>query len=223
MSQMERYAQIEDKKQELSNSRALERERREDISKRNNAADIEDNMPQEVQDVSEPVPEREYKKIVDTASTEEIQLFAYAMSLGSALADKKIIKDPKDIIRPDDFAGDTIKELVRIFLNVFDGKNETLFAKMSDYFSRLTINGMPAEDVMLRAVETADKSANVEIKRDMYLTLLFKVRTGIINREEEHLLSIRASCDAEGKAKIDEALRRLADYKLQLRERIGEL
>ena len=143
--------------------------------------------------------------------------------MGSALADKKIIKDPKDIIRPDDFAGDTIKELVRIFLNVFDGKNETLFAKMSDYFSRLTINGMPAEDVMLRAVETADKSANVEIKRDMYLTLLFKVRTGIINREEEHLLSIRASCDAEGKAKIDEALRRLADYKLQLRERIGEL
>ena len=223
MSQMERYAQIEDKKQELSNSRALERERREDISKRNNAADIEDNMPQEVQDVSEPVPEREYKKIVDTASTEEIQLFAYAMSLGSALADKKIIKDPKDIIRPDDFAGDTIKELVRIFLNVFDGKNETLFAKMSDYFSRLTINGMPAEDVMLRSVETADKSANVEIKRDMYLTLLFKVRTGIINREEEHLPSIRASCDAEGKAKIDEALRRLADYKLQLRERIGEL
>ena len=223
MSQMERYAQIEDKKQELTNSRALERERREDISKRNNAADIEDNMPQEVQEATEPVPEREYKKIVDTASSEEIQLFAYAMSLGSALADKKIIKDPKDIIRPDDFSGDTIKELVRIFLNIFDGKNETLFARMSDYFSRLTINGMPAEDVMLRAVETADKSANVEIKRDMYLTLLFKVRTGIINREEDHLISIRANCDAEGKAKIDEALRRLSDYKLKLRERIGDL
>ena len=134
---MIKFQQAEDKKQEVVNARALERERREDISKRNNAADIEDNMPQEVQDVSEPIPEREYKKIVDTASTEEIQLFAYAMSLGSALADKKIIKDPKDIIRPDDFAGDTIKELVRIFLNVFDGKNETLFAKMSDYFESI--------------------------------------------------------------------------------------
>ena len=94
---------------------------------------------------------------------------------------------------------------------------------MSDYFSKLTINGMPAEDVMLRAVESADKTGNVEIKRDMYLALLLKVRTNIINREEERLMSARVNCDEVGKAKIDEALRRLSDYKLTLRNRIGEL
>ena len=142
--------------------------------------------------------------------------------MGNALADSKKI-DKTDIIRPDDFSGDTIRELVRIFLNIFDGRNETLYARMSDYFSKLTINGMPAEDVMLRAVENADKSANVDIKRDMYLALLFKVRTSIIDREEEKLISRRASASPEEKAKIDEMLRRLSEYKLTLRNKIGEL
>ena len=94
---------------------------------------------------------------------------------------------------------------------------------MSDYFSRLTINGQRAEDVMLRAVENADKSINVDVKRDMYLTLLCKVRTGIINKEEENLIRMRASASDADKAKIDEMLRRLSDYKLELRNKIGEL
>ena len=220
MSQMQKYSQIEENKQQLNNSRAVERERIEDLNKRNNAADME---PEEVTPDEQPVEARAYKKVVDTATKEEIDLFAFALSLGSALADKKIISDSTDIIRPDDFSGDTLRELVRIFLNIFDGKNETLFARMSDYFSKLTINGMPAEDVMLRAVENADRTGNVEIKRDMYLALLLKVRTTIINREEDRLMSARANCNEAGKAKIDEALRRLSDYKLTLRKRIGEL
>ena len=220
MSQMQKYSQIEDKKQQLNDSRALERERIEDFSKRNNVAELE---PEENALSEQSVEVREYKKVVDTATKEEIDLFAFALSLGSALADRKIITDSTDIVRPDDFSGDTLRELVRIFLNIFDGNNETLFARMSDYFSKLTINGMPAEDVMLRAVESADKTGNVEIKRDMYLALLLKVRTNIINREEERLMSARVNCDEVGKAKIDEALRRLSDYKLTLRNRIGEL
>lgn len=220
MSQMQKYSQIEENKQQLNNSRAVERERIEDMNKRNNAADME---PEEVTPDEQPVEARAYKKVVDTATKEEIDLFAFALSLGSALADKKIIDDSTDIIRPDDFSGDTLRELVRIFLNIFDGKNETLFARMSDYFSKLTINGMPAEDVMLRTVENADRTGNVEIKRDMYLALLLKVRTTIINREEDRLMSARANCNEAGKAKIDEALRRLSDYKLTLRKRIGEL
>ena len=220
MSQMQKYSQIEDKKQQLNDSRALERERIEDFSRRNNVAELE---PEENAPVEQAVEAREFRKVVDTATKEEIDLFAFALSLGSALADNKIICDPTDIVRPDDFSGDTLRELVRIFLNIFDGNNETLFARMSDYFSRLTINGMPAEDVMLKAVESADKTGNVEIKRDMYLALLLKVRTTIINREEERLMNARVNCDEAGKAKIDEALRRLSDYKLTLRNRIGEL
>ena len=224
MSQMQKYSQIEDKKLEQMNSRAIERERREDINNRNSAEDLINEQDTGVPDenaVNSPVVP-EFRKIVDTASKEEIELFAYALSLGSALKDTKKI-DSKDIIRPDDFSGDTLRELVRIFLNIFDGRNETLYAKMSDYFSKLTINGLPAEEVMLKAVDAADRTGDVNIKSDMYLALLFKVRTNIIAREEERLMSIRSSANPEDKEKIDNLLRNLAQYKTDLRNKIGDL
>jgi len=220
LSQMKKYQQIEDKKLEQQESRALERERREDIGRRNGADEFDEtdnSMPSEV--VTEnPV----FRKVNDSATKEEIDLFAYALSLGSALSKNDRIQKT-DIIRPDDFSGDTLRELVKIFLNIYDGNNETLFAKMSDYFSRLTINGMPAEDVILKAVESADKSSDVHVKSDMYLALLLKVRESIIKREEERLMNIRGSSTPEEKKKIDEILSRLSDYKLSLRNRIGEL
>ena len=219
MNQMVKFQQAEEKKHEQMDSRALERQKMQDIAGRNKE-EIDVNTPDEPVEVAPAQPV--FKKVIDTATKDEIDLFAYALSLGNALADSKKI-DKTDIIRPDDFSGDTIRELVRIFLNIFDGRNETLYARMSDYFSKLTINGMPAEDVMLRAVENADKSANVDIKRDMYLALLFKVRTSIIDREEEKLISRRASASPEEKTKIDEMLRRLSEYKLTLRNKIGEL
>ena len=220
LSQMKKYQQIEDKKLEQQESRALERERREDIGRRNGADEFDEpdnSMPSEV------VTEKHvFRKVNDSATKEEIDLFAYALSLGSALSKNERIQKT-DIIRPDDFSGDTLRELVKIFLNIYDGNNETLFAKMSDYFSRLTINGMPAEDVILKAVESADKSSDVHVKSDMYLALLLKVRESIIKREEERLMNIRGSSTPEEKKKIDEILSRLSDYKLSLRNRIGEL
>ena len=220
LSQMKKYQQIEDKKLEQQESRALERERREDIGRRNGVDEFDEpdnSMPSEVV-TEKPV----FRKVNDSATKEEIDLFAYALSLGSALSKNDRIQKT-DIIRPDDFSGDTLRELVKIFLNIYDGNNETLFAKMSDYFSRLTINGMPAEDVILKAVESADKSSDVHVKSDMYLALLLKVRESIIKREEERLMNIRGSSTPEEKKKIDEILSRLSDYKLSLRNRIGEL
>ena len=216
MIQMQKYSLAEEKKQAQANARQIEREKREDIISRNNVDGVE---PEPVPEQSEP---REFKPVNDSATQEEIELFAYALSLGSALAESGKISR-KDIIRADDFSGDTIKALVGIFLKIFDGRKETLYARMSDYFSRLTINGQRAEDVMLRAVEEADKCPNVDVKRDMYLTLLCKVRTSIINKEEEKLINLRANSSQADKAKIDEMLRRLSDYKLELRNKIGEL
>jgi len=227
ISQMQKYSMIEDKKQQLATSRALERERREDMSRRNSAQDFETDP-----DMPEPPPEQNedttpdeqpaFKKVNDTATKEELDLFAYALSLGTALAKSEKI-EKTDIIRPDDFSGDTLRELVRIFLNIYDGKNEKIFARMNDYFTRLTINGLPAESVMLKAVENADRSANVLIKTDMYLMLLFKVRSSVLSREEERLMDMRAAAGPEEKKKIDQAIRKLIEYKDSLRKRIGEL
>lgn len=220
LNQMQKYKSVEENKQEQQESRNLERERREEIAKRNSAQELTEDNVEAPTEAASGVPA--FKKVNDSATREEILLFAYALSLGNALNDSNKI-NKTDIIRPDDFSCDTIRELVKIFLNIFDGRNETIFARMSDYFSKLTINGQPAEDVMLRAVEEADKSANVKIKSDMYLAYLFKVRESIINREEEKLLSARANASPEEKKKIDGMLSRLADYKLTLRNKIGDL
>ena len=220
LSQMKKFQMAEDSKQEQVESRSLERERREEISRRNNVEEITDEANEVPSEQPAGVPE--FRKVNDTASKEEILLFAFALSLGKALSDTKLI-NKTDIIRPDDFSGDTLRELVKIFLNIFDGNNETLFAKMSDYFSRLTINGQPAEDVMLRAVEEADRSANVKVKSDMYLAYLLRVREAIINREEDRLLAARGNATPEEKKKIDTILGRLSDYKIALRNRIGDL
>ena len=220
ISQMQKFSRIEDKKQEQTDIRTLELERKKDIESRNAYDESITNDSDEPSEVTS--PQIEFKKVNDQASDNEILLFAYALSLGNALADAKNISKT-DIIRPDDFSGDTLRELVKIFLNIFDGKNETLFARMSDYFSRLSINGQPAEEVMLRAVSTADSSPDVKIKSDMYLALLCKVRTAIINREEDRLMNLRAGADEGGKKKIDEVLRKLSEYKISLQNRIGEL
>ncbi len=221
MSQMQKYSQIEDRKLEQMNSRAVERDRIEDINNRNNDVDV--NSDQTSYSPSESgYSAPEFRKVNDSATKEEIDLFAYALSLGSALNDKNKISS-KDIIRPDDFSGDTLSELVKIFLNIFDGRKETLFAKMSDFFSKLTINGQPAEDIMLKAVDAADRSGDVNVKSDMYLALLFKVRTSIIDKEEERLINLRASSSPEDRKKIDQVLSNLAAYKLELREKIGAL
>ena len=221
MSQIQRYRQIEDKKQSQVNSRTLERERRENLVNRNNDGVLEEVTDNPVPE--EPVADRPaFRKVNDSASREEIELFAYALSLGSALADKNKI-DKTDIIRPDDFSGDTLRELVKIFLNIFDGRDETLYARMSDYFSRLTINGQPAEDVMLRTVEAADRSPDVNVKRDMYLALLFKVREARIKLEEERLINMLMNASPAEKEKINNLLRNLSDYKMSLRNKIGDL
>ncbi len=222
ISQMEKYRDAEDKKQALANSRSLERERMEDLGRRNNVDEL-DNEP----DLSDPqeveTKPREFRKVSDTATRDEIDLFAYALSLGSALVKNEKLTDKADIIRPDDFSGDTLRELVRIFLNIFDGRSEKIFARMSDYFSKLTINGQPAEEVMLRAVEAADRSENVTIKTDMYLMLLFKVRSSALSEAESRLLEKRANASPEEKAKIDSDIRKIINYKESLRKRIGEL
>ena len=221
ISQIMRVRQIEDKKQEQVSSRTLERERRENLNHRNINEGFEEAGS--VIQPEEAVPEQPvFMKVNDSATKDEISLFAYALSLGGALADKKHI-DTTDIIRPDDFSGDTLRELVRIFLNIHDGKDETLYARMSDYFSRLTINGQPAEDVMLRAVSAADRSPDVKVKRDMYLALLFRVRESRIKMEEELLMNRLMNADPSEKEKINDLLRRLSDYKMTLRSKIGDL
>ena len=71
----------------------------------------------------------EVHEVNDSASIEEINLFAYALALGDSLVDEKILART-DILRPADFAGDTMKELVSDLLAILDRTGDVTFARI---------------------------------------------------------------------------------------------
>lgn len=221
LNRMNTLADNEDARENLQNAREIARQRTEDLKSRNavSAVPEEDNPAQDDQNVeSEPS-----YAVVDTASDDEIRLFAYAISLGPALSDKNFIAI-EDVLRPDDFSGDSMKALVKSFLSVFDAKNGVSYARMSDFFSRVTINGAPAEDIMYKECIRADSSPDVTVKRDYYLGFLYKIRISRINEIEESLLSRRMYAESqEERSDLDSKLSKLCEYKTKIRAKLEEL
>ena len=139
------------------------------------------------------------------------------------LADQKQVA-LEDVLRPDDFSGDSMKAIVKSFLSVFDAKKGVSYARMSDFFSRVTINGVPAEDVMFNECTKADSAPDFNVKRDYYLGYLYKIRINRVNEIEESLISQRMYASTpEDRQAAEEKLTKLSDYKEKMRKKMGEL
>lgn len=224
LNRMNSLAENEDARENLNNAREIARQKAEDLKNRN-AVNMqpeyeEDDRSQEAEPAGEPVSTY---TVVDTASDDEIKLFAYALSLGPVLADQKQVA-LEDVLRPDDFSGDSMKALVKSFLSVFDAKKGVSYARMSDFFSRVTINGMPAEDVMFNECTKADSAPDFNVKRDYYLGYLYKIRINRVNEIEESLISQRMYASTpEDRQSAEEKLTKLSDYKEKMRKKMGEL
>lgn len=224
LNRMNSLADNENARENLSNAREIARQKAEDLKSRNAANEqpaYEDDEPvQEAQESSEPVTTY---TVVDTASDDEIKLFAYALSLGPVLADQKQVA-LEDVLRPDDFSGDSMKALVKSFLSVFDAKKGVSYARMTDFFRRVTINGVPAEDVMYNECSKADSASDFTVKRDYYLGYLYKIRISRVNEIEETLISQRMyASTAEERTAADEKLAKLSEYKTKIRAKLEEL
>ena len=223
LNRMNSLADSVDARENLMQAREIARQKAEDLKSRNMAPDEPSGEPAAEPDEGQPSePEADYS-VVDSATDDESKLFAYAMSLGPSLADPKFVA-VEDVLRPDDFTGDSMKVLVKTFLNIFDVKKGVSFARMSDFFRRATINGMASEDVMLKECDKADSANNVNVKRDYYLGYLYKIRIVRVNDIEESLITQRmyASTQEERNA-IDGKLARLCEYKNKMREKLEEL
>ena len=220
LNRMNTLAESEGARENLNNAREIARQKAEDLKSRNIVNDQPEETPQEAEQPSEPV---QSYSVNDSATEDEIKLFAYAMSLGPALADQKQVA-LEDVMRPDDFSGDSMKALVKSFLSVFDAKKGVSYARMSDFFKRVTINGVPAEDVMYNECNKADNASDVNVKRDYYLGYLYKIRIIRVSEIEESLISQRmyASTPEERNA-AEEKLSKLSDYKTKMRAKLEEL
>ncbi len=224
LNRMNSLAENEGQRESLMQAREIARQKENDLKSRNTAPDEDIPEPADNDAPPEEAPEQDnIYAVVDTASDDELKLFAYAISLGPVLADQKKIA-LEDVLRPDDFSGDSMKALVKSFLSVFDAKRGVSFARMSDFFRRVTINGSAAEDVMYRECTKADQAEDVTVKKDYYLGYLYKIRISRVNEIEESLISRRmyASSQEERDA-IDKKLSSLCDYKVKMRNKLEEL
>ena len=223
LNRMNSLAENEGARENLNNAREIARQKAEDLKNRNAVKQPEyeeDDRAQEAEPAAEPVSTY---TVVDTASDDEIKLFAYALSLGPVLADQNQVAR-EDVLRPDDFSGDSMKALVKSFLSVFDAKKGVSYARMSDFFSRVTINGVPAEDVMFNECTKADSAPDFNVKRDYYLGYLYKIRINRVNEIEESLISQRMYASTpEDRQAAEEKLTKLSDYKEKMRKKMGEL
>ena len=203
--------------------RSIARERRADLSTRNT------NMPEEISDPSDDTLYEQAgdtpvgQTVDDSASEEEIFLLAYAIALSDSLTDKRIISSKTDILRPADFTGDTMKKLVTDFLSVLDRSGSVSFARMSDFFREVTINGTEAEYVMMGPYDKADNEKNIEVKRDMYLNYLYKIRISVCEKEEKRILALYSGANDEERAILQKNLTAISEYKSKMLEALGGL
>lgn len=199
--------------------RSIARERRDDLSMRNSS------MPEEIEHgpADEPEePEDNAPAVNDSATEDEINLLAYAMVLGDTLIDEKIVSRT-DILRPADFTGDTMKTLVSELLGILDRSGTVSFARMTDYFRQYTINGAEAETVMMAPFDRADNERNVEVKRDMYLNYLYKIRLSACEKEEKRILALYSGATSEERTILQKNLQAISDYKDQMKNALGRL
>jgi DNA primase len=223
LNRMNSLADSVDARENLMQAREIARQKAEDLKSRNISSEEPSGEPSAEPDAPQASEPENVYAVVDSASDDEIKLFAYAISLGPSLADQKFVA-LEDVLRPDDFTGDSMKALVKSFLSVFDAKKGVSFARMSDFFRRATINGMPSEDVMLKECDKADSASNVNVKRDYYLGYLYKIRIVRVKELEESLITQRMYAPTvEEKNEIDGKLSRLSEYKNKMREKLEDL
>ncbi|MCR5287968.1 MAG: DNA primase [Saccharofermentans sp.] len=223
LNRMNSLADSVDARENLMQAREIARQKAEDLKSRNIASEEPSGEPSSEPDAPQASEPENVYAVVDSATDDEIKLFAYAISLGPSLADQKFVA-LEDVLRPDDFTGDSMKALVKSFLSVFDAMKGVSFARMSDFFRRATINGMPSEDVMLKECDKADSASNVNVKRDYYLGYLYKIRIVRVKELEESLITQRMYAPTvEEKNEIDGKLSRLSEYKNKMREKLEDL
>ncbi|MCR4689178.1 MAG: DNA primase [Saccharofermentans sp.] len=206
LRQMISIAERKASDEDLSRSREASRAKQADMESRNR------ELPTEGSEITE---EANNVAVSDQATNDEIMLFAFAMSLQESLTDQAMLSKT-DIIRPSDFAGDTMKTIVSRFFELYDPEFGASFARMMETFMGLTINGEAAEDVMARAYDKACASGSIQTRRDMYLGYLFRIRIKALEEKERYLIDSYKFASEEDRAKIQENLRKITQYKQQL-------
>ena len=146
----------------------------------------------------------------DIVFLQELKLFVMAVRLKENLATDI---DREDVLRPGDFRGANMKKIVEFFLKNFDeryGINEPL---LINELSKTILNGMPAEEVYLRACDQFKENGNYDVKRDEYLITLYDLRLKQIEGMEKMIVKYLESATGSKKEDLLLRYRRLNSYR----------
>ena len=76
---------------------------------------------------------------------------------------------------------------------------------------------------MMAPFDRADNERNVEVKRDMYLNYLYKIRISACEKEEKRILALYSGATSEERTILQKNLQAISDYKDQMKNALGRL
>ncbi|SMC32364.1 DNA primase [Oscillospiraceae bacterium] len=198
------------KEQEAADRRNLIRDEKQIVKERQEEASQDDSS----RDVSVP------KQKDDIVFMPELKLFVMAVRLKELLATEV---DREDVLRPNDFRGRNMQGIVTFFLKNFNSEFGISEPLLINELSKTVLNGMPAEEVYLRACEQIPDSGNPKVRRDEYLMALYDLR---LKQMESLEKKIAAALETVSKEKREDLVLRhkklttLKEHIIAKRERL---
>ena len=198
------------KEQEAADRRNLIRDEKQIVKERQEEASQDDSS----RDVSVP------KQKDDIVFMPELKLFVMAVRLKELLATEV---DREDVLRPSDFRGRNMQGIVTFFLKNFNSEFGISEPLLINELSKTVLNGMPAEEVYLRACEQIPDSGNPKVRRDEYLMALYDLR---LKQMESLEKKIAAALETVSKEKREDLVLRhkklttLKEHIIAKRERL---
>ena len=140
----------------------------------------------------------------------ELKLFVMAVRLKAQLAGDV---DREDVLRPNDFRGKNMQDIVSFFLKNFNAEFGISEPLLINELSKTVLNGMPAEEVYLRACEQVPDSGNSKVRRDEYLMALYDIRLKQMEILEKKIAAALATVSKEKREDLVLRHKKLTAYK----------
>lgn len=153
---------------------------------------------------------------VDIVFAEELAVFVYAVRLKARLA-TEVARE--DVLRPNDFTGENMRNVVTYFLQHFDASYGMREDLLLNKLSQMVLNGMAAEEVYLKACEENRKMPNSKAELDTYLVKLYDLRLKHLDKMEKKFIKALDRANPEVRRTIEENLRKIDASRTILRNK----
>ena len=208
LNRMNDMMKLSDREQADLSMKAVQREKRQEIKNRSEEQQKE--------------PENTGKIGKDIAYMQELKLLVYAVRLSEKLCDQSMV-NIHDVLRPGDFTGENMRNIVSRMLSDFDAEKGVNEPMLINYMSSMLLNGQPAEEIYLKACDEIEEDRDENVLRDKYLITLYDIRLRSLDRAEKALTRKYAAQDPSEREETKQKLMRVQSLREILRSKRDKL